>query len=464
VVLALGGLLAGVAIACAAALILTVNVVQVSNHALANDIELEDEADDLRVAILDVRHFHRNLVFTGPTRSGLEDFERALAGLFEELDELALVEITDPDVKQAAELRTMTQAYADGYGPAVDLYHTDRAAFDAASDEGLARLEELQAESELLDGLGEDLAERALLDVERATATSTLILVAVLVGVGLVGSALAVAAIRVLRMLRGLEAAQRQATVALAAALQSKTDFVADASHELRTPLTVVRGNAEVALASGPDDQHTPMLRDIVSESERMTRLVEDLLFLARSDSGAAIVEPRPVELEPWLADISARAEVLCRERGVRLSVTLRAVGEGRLDPDRIAQAVLILVDNAAKFSPTGAAVDLSTRVSGDTLILAVADRGPGIPAELLPHVFDRFRRGDRARGRKQAGAGLGLSIAQAIVVSHGGIIVPAARPGGGLQMTLRLPLAAPGGPTATQATGSVAGTAGATR
>jgi two-component system sensor histidine kinase VicK len=444
VVLALGGLLIAVAVAGLAALTLTLSVANVVDNALRNDIELEDEADDFRAAVLDVRHYHRNLVFTGPTRIGLEDFDRALAGLFEELDELAAVEIESPDVKQADELRAMAGTYANGYRPAVDLYLTDRAAFDTASDLGLTRLAELQAESERLDGLGEELAEQALLDVERATSTSTLILLAVLAGVTAGGLALAIAAIRVLRELRRLDLAQREATAALAAALRSKTDFIADASHELRTPLTVVRGNAEVALATGPSDEHTPMLNDIVAESERMTRLVEDLLFLARSDAGSNVLELTSVELEPWLADISARAEMLCRERGVSLTTSMRAHGEARLDPDRIGQATMILVDNAAKFSPAGAEVGLSSRVSAGILRLEVADRGPGIPPDLLPHVFDRFRRVDRARGRQQGGAGLGLSIAQAIVAGHGGTIEPATRAGGGLVMTIQLPAVEP--------------------
>lgn len=444
VVVALGGLLIGVAVALLAALTLTLSVAQVADHALRNDIELEDEADDFRVAVLDVRHFHRNLVFTGPTRIGLEDFDAAMAGLFEELDELAQVRIESPDVKQAHELRTMAAAYVGTYRPAVALYHTDRGTFDAASDEGLTQLAELQAESELLDSLGEQLAEQALLDVERATSTSTLILLAVLAGVGAAGLALAITAIRVLRELRRLDVSQREATAALGAALRSKTDFIADASHELRTPLTVVRGNAEVAIASGPPDIHTPMLTDIVAESERMTRLVEDLLFLARSDSGTAVLDPRHVELEPWLAELSARAEVLCKARDISLQVSLDAHGSATIDPDRIAQAVLILVDNASKFSPAGAKVELVTQVAAGMLRIQVADRGPGIPPDLMPRVFDRFRRADRARGRQQGGAGLGLSIAQAIVVGHHGTIEPMARPGGGLLMTLVVPLSSP--------------------
>jgi signal transduction histidine kinase len=443
VVAAIGGLLGVIAIAGLAALLLTQSIAQVADQALRNDIELEDEADDFRAAVLDLRHFHRNLVFTGPTRIGLADFDAAVERLHEELDELALVTIDEPGVASVEELRAMTDVYLAAWRPAVDLFPTDRPAFDAASDDGLARLAELQAEAELLDALGERLAAAALEDVERSTSTSSLILLAVLLGVGAAGVVFAVAAFRVVRELQLLDRSQREAAVALEAALRSKTDFIADASHELRTPLTVLRGNAEVGLAAGPHDcGHDAVLTEIVKESARMTRLVEDLLFLARYDAGSLPLEASPVEVEPWLAEVAARAEVLVRQRGITLVTEPPDGGVARFDPARMEQVVMILVDNAAAFSPLAEPVELSGRITGRDLVLEVADHGPGIDPAIVPRIFERFHRGERSRRRRDSGAGLGLAIARAIVDAHAGSIEVQTRPGQGTRMRVRIPLA----------------------
>jgi two-component system sensor histidine kinase MtrB len=124
------------------------------------------------------------------------------------------------------------------------------------------------------------------------------------------------------------------------------------------------------------------------------------------------------------------------------------------MDPERMAQAVMALVDTAARFSPPGAPVVLEASREAGRLALVVTDQGPGIPPDLLPHIFDRFRRGDAARGRRHTGAGLGLSIALAIVEGHGGSIEAGERPGGGARMVIRVPVAG----TASTAPGAPAG------
>jgi signal transduction histidine kinase len=439
---AFAGLLLGVVLASVVAIAITVVVGQVTQRAILHDVNLEDEGDDVLATVLDVRHYHRNLFFAGPTRTAVADFDAAMAALHEELDELAEIDYTAPGLASATELRRMVDQYEAAYRPAVSLFDVDRAAFDEASDHGLARLEAIQAEVDELEELGEDLAEAAFRSIEGTTSAATLLLVAVLLGVGAAGVALSVAAWRVLRQQRDLYAAQRESAASLAQALRTRTDFIADASHELRTPLTVLRGNAEVGLAaSSPGCGHEPLLREIVAESERMTRLVEDLLFLARYDAGAVPLEERHIEIEPWLAEVAARAEVLARQRGARLVLSLAASGRGHLDPERVQQAILVLVDNAAKFTPAGASVDLSAGTGGAWLWIAVEDRGPGIPQDILPYIFERFYRGDRTRGRRSGGAGLGLSIARAIVDAHGGRIEAAPRRGGGTSMRIEVPL-----------------------
>jgi len=446
IVLAVGGLLAAIVVAGAAMLAITLNVGAVTDRALHNDIVLEDEADDLRVAVLDVRHFQRNVFFGGPSRTGLQEFESAYLRLLERIDSLRSVQIAAAGVAQPDDLLRMAEAYYAEIRPGMDLYVTDRPGFDRAHEAGLARLVELDRAAQAIDRQGEAQASAALRDVEQANDTATLILVMVIAGASTAGLALAWAALRVLGELRVLSAQQQEGRIRLEAALRTKTEFIADASHELRTPLTVLRGNAEVGLAlpSAGECGHEDILREIVREAARMSHLVEDLLFLARSDAGQAALEVRETALEPWLADVAARAEILTRERGARLEPELRATTNGRIDPERLEQAVLALVDNAAKFSPAGGAVRLSSRTDGQRLWIAVSDHGPGIPAADLPLIFERFHRGDKTRARRSGGAGLGLSIARTIVEAHDGQISARNHSGGGTEVTIELPLVPP--------------------
>ncbi len=450
--LVLLGLLVAVAVASIAALLLTRSVSDVADRALRSDIALEDEAEDVLISVLAVRQYQRTLTYAGPTRSALGDFDTAYNDLVTEIGELAAVDV-DPSITRPDELLSLAASYYDTFRPSVDLFTSDPEAFDTASDQGLVELAALEDRAEALDRLGEARSTAALGNVESATTTATAVMLLILVGITVAGLALTIVAWRVLRDLRTLAAAQEATAEQLRDALRARNDLIADASHELRTPLTVLRGNAEVGLAMGPADcVHEPILREIVSESERMTRLVEDLLFLARSDAGVAALEPVELDLEPWLADVAARAEVLCRERGVGLEAHLVATGRARVDPERMAQALMIVVDNAARFSPPDTKVDLRASLTDQHLELTTSDHGPGIPEDLRPYIFDRFRRGDPARGRRHAGAGLGLAIALAIVEGHGGSIDVGAWSGGGATVTIRVPVA---GPVVAEATAS---------
>ncbi len=246
---------------------------------------------------------------------------------------------------------------------------------------------------------------------------------------------------------------RKAAEEALEEAARAKTEFLADVSHELRTPLTVIRGNAEVGLQLQRDCVHKEGLEEIVREAGRVSRMVEDLLFLARSDSSdlppAAPLVQEPVPVKPFLACLAGRAELLAREHGAILEAVRTDDVEGilRVDHIRIEQAVLALVDNAAKYGPEGGTISLRsgpvTRGDGSTeLRIEVLDRGPGIPDEDLPHIFERFYRARRARGpAADGGTGLGLSIAKTIVDSQGGRIEAQSRLGEGTHMTIRLPL-----------------------
>jgi len=229
----------------------------------------------------------------------------------------------------------------------------------------------------------------------------------------------------------------------LSAALESQRRFVADASHELRTPLTTIRNNAGFLLQrpdAAPEDRLTA-LQDIASESERMSRLVQDLLTLARADAGFQL-EKREVALDALVSDVCRQAVRLRSERRIDEQVEpLRGSGNA----DMLKQLLWILLDNAFAHTRPSGSVSVSLQREADTAVLEVADDGEGISERDLEHIFDRFYQADRSRSR--GGAGLGLSIARWIVDQHGGDITAANREPRGAVFRVRLPLAPPQSP-----------------
>ncbi len=216
--------------------------------------------------------------------------------------------------------------------------------------------------------------------------------------------------------------------------------FVADASHELRTPVASIRGYAELfrrGAASRPDDLAMAMSR-IEDEANRMGHLVDDLLLLARLDEGRPL-ERQPVDLSQLAADAAADGRVTHPDRRITLEVSDDAIVTG--DELRLRQVVHNLVRNALVHTPPGTPVDISTRVDGAEAVLEVADHGPGIPAEAVEHIFERFYRADPARGHDNGSSGLGLSIVSAVVSAHGGQVSVSDRPGGGATFSVRLAL-----------------------
>jgi signal transduction histidine kinase len=234
----------------------------------------------------------------------------------------------------------------------------------------------------------------------------------------------------------------RQSLANQRAALRRQRDFAADASHELRTPLTVIRSSVE-HLGRHRDEpvaQVGSALEDIDDEVRHMTSIVEDLLLLARSDSGAIELERVPVDLGDIVADGASALAKPAADRGVRIDVDPEPVVVTG-DPARLRQLVMILVDNAIRHSPTGARVGVSVRTDPAGATLTVDDEGPGIRPEDLPHVFERFY---RAAGAPGGGTGLGLAIAAWIVERHGGRIAVGNRPTGGASFVVRLPASGP--------------------
>jgi signal transduction histidine kinase len=439
---ALALLLAAALGACVLALALTRSVTEVAERTLLEDVEVEDEAEDVAVAVLALKGEHAQLTITGPTRVGAEEHALALDELRTEIGELADLGIALDGVATPGELRAATDRYAALVAPVIDDASVPAPAFDEVMDAGLARLADLEVVSLAVDAAGSERGALALRQLRDQTTTASIVLVAVLLAVVLAGLTVAVLGFRVLSELRRLATAERRSSDHVAALLQSRTEFIADASHELRTPLTILRGNADLGARLAPADcVHVQVLHDISVEASRMGRLVDELLFLARHDAGASPIDLEDVELEVLAADVAARSEALGRQRGARLVVSIDATGPARVDPGRLEQATLVLVDNAVAYGPPSGPVDLAVQARDGFVTIEVGDRGPGIPADVLPHVFERFRRG-AGSGRRREGAGLGLAIARAIAEGHGGTLEAVTREGGGMLMRLRIPTA----------------------
>ncbi len=215
--------------------------------------------------------------------------------------------------------------------------------------------------------------------------------------------------------------------------------FVAAAAHELRTPLTALRGSLEVLLRGAQDDPSAAarLVQGMYREVTRLVRLAEQLLDITRLDS-PVIIHRQPVDVARFFTGFLDQARRLAGERTVTLTpggdVTVSA------DPDALKQVLFNLVDNAVKHTSPDDRIEIGWEVGEDEVAIWVADDGAGIAPDDLPHVFEPFYRGDRSRSRRQGGAGLGLSLARAVVEAHGGTIEVESGLNVGTRVTLRLP------------------------
>ncbi len=236
-------------------------------------------------------------------------------------------------------------------------------------------------------------------------------------------------------MLTELELAYRQ----VEQALDTQRRFVADASHELRTPLTTLRGNIELLRNELPMDakERADVLADTKEEIERLIRLVNQLLVLARVDAGR-VLRREPVPLKSLIEDVCRQAKLLAPRR----AITADAVDDVMVvaDRDALKQVLLILLDNARVHTPTSAAIQVTTALADQRVAIKIRDTGPGIAPHLLPHIFERFYRGDVSRSGD--GTGLGLSIAKELIQAQNGSIVVESQIGQGSEFTVTLPQA----------------------
>lgn len=222
-----------------------------------------------------------------------------------------------------------------------------------------------------------------------------------------------------------------------------QTAFVSAASHELRTPLSVIQSGADALLGGCGAEQAAAFARLIASESGRMARLVDDMLTLARSDSGSWSLRLEQANLESCVLNAAEAFEISAAKKGIRLDVSLPpdVLLYGWCDVQRIEQVLGILLDNALSYTQPGGRVTLSADAPHGCVRLCVADNGPGIPDALKGQVFERFARGDTSRSSKEH-YGLGLSIAAEIAALHRGNLAVKDTPGGGSTFVLTLPRA----------------------
>ncbi|HLK48249.1 MAG TPA: ATP-binding protein [Bryobacteraceae bacterium] len=234
----------------------------------------------------------------------------------------------------------------------------------------------------------------------------------------------------------------------LEGSVRRMSQFTADASHELRTPIALIRATAEIAVRRDRTaGEYRQALDDILHEAEQTSRVVDSLMLLARADSGTIQLEFARADLSDIVRGAAEAGETLARANGIALSTSLPALPlTVQADAHALRRVLLILMDNAAKYTPSGGWIKITADRRDGSAIVSVADNGIGIAPEDLPHIFDRFWRADKARSRDQRGAGLGLSIARWIAAGHGGAIDVESQPGKGSTFRLSLPIEPAGG------------------
>jgi heavy metal sensor kinase len=227
-------------------------------------------------------------------------------------------------------------------------------------------------------------------------------------------------------------------------AVRRITQFTADASHELRAPVSLIRTTAEVAVQKRDRTakEYFDALLEIVEEAERTSQVVDSLMLLARADSGTETLDRAAADACAIVREAAEQGEKLARNHDLGFTLSLpntRVPVEA--DSSALRRALLILIDNAVKYTPRGGLVTVELNTSTGFAIVSVSDTGIGIAREEVPHIFDRFWRADKTRSREEGGAGLGLSIAKWIVETHRGSIDVESEPGKGSTFRVRVPL-----------------------
>ncbi|MFL7869155.1 MAG: ATP-binding protein [Anaerolineales bacterium] len=223
---------------------------------------------------------------------------------------------------------------------------------------------------------------------------------------------------------------------------QAKNAFIADVTHELRTPLTVINGTIETFEDGALDDLEgrLPLLASMQNETRRLIRLVNELLVLTRADADALNMKFESLDLGELARARCERLSALAEPRQVRLTVEAGEQVQVRGDADRLSQILDNLLENAIRHAPEASTIAVTIHREEDKIRCSVSDQGPGIPAQHLPFIFERFYRADPARDRHSGGAGLGLAIVRSLVLAQGGQVSADSREGGGARISFWLP------------------------
>lgn len=232
-----------------------------------------------------------------------------------------------------------------------------------------------------------------------------------------------------------------QMAESLARAEQARRNQTADVAHELRTPLTVIQGTLE-AMLDGVYPADRDNLQAALAQTRTLSRLVEDLRLLALADAGRLSLHTAPLDLASFLRETVEAHQTQAQERDVSLALEIPApLPPVEADRDRLAQVLGNLLNNALRYVPSGGHVTIRARGTEEEVAVSVSDDGPGIPPADLPHLFERFWRGDRARRQATGGSGLGLTIARSLVEAHGGRLWVESAAGKGAVFTFTLPV-----------------------
>jgi len=227
----------------------------------------------------------------------------------------------------------------------------------------------------------------------------------------------------------------------LAHAEALRRNLVADVAHELRTPLSVLRADLE-ALQDNVYEPTPERLAALREETDLLARLVADLHELTLAEAGQLTMEKRPTDLVQVCRQVVGAMDAQAAGRGVALRLeSTAAEAIANADPDRLGQVLRNLISNALRYTPAGGSVTVGCRVDGADALISVRDTGSGIKPDDLPHIFDRFYRGEKSRARATGGAGLGLAIVKQLVQAHGGRVWAESAPGEGAVFHIRLPL-----------------------
>jgi len=239
-----------------------------------------------------------------------------------------------------------------------------------------------------------------------------------------------------------LATALNQMIARLEMAFTRQRQFTADASHELRTPLAVIQAESTLSLRKERKEiDYRRSLELISREVTHMSALVDELLFLARSDSGKEQLNLEAVNLKELLTELASGTEVLCQEKGFQFKLGLLENLVVKGDKVKLKQLFFNLLDNAIRYTRSGGIVSVSLVRKGENAVVAIRDSGIGIPKEHIPHIFERFYRVDKARSRAEGGVGLGLSICQHVAEVHGGSIKVESQVGQGSTFSVFLPI-----------------------